>query len=107
MSSLISGEGKERKGKSWVLVLVRASHDAACARTRSAVTSMPKTKETRAEPAMALLRTSSPVVATDAWWDQFARSSSFGRSTCALHAGPVGGGAADQIARAVRLQDRV
>ena len=103
--------------------MVRASHDAACARTRSAVTSMPKTKETRAEPAMALLRTSSPVVATDAWWDQFARSSSFGRSTCALHAGPVGGGAADaeplarlepdlaeqvhQIARAVRLQDRV
>ena len=71
--------------------MVRASHDAACARTRSAVTSMPKTKETRAEPAMALLRTSSPVVATDAWWDQFARSSSFGRSTCALHAGPVGG----------------
>ena len=51
VSSLISGEGKERKGKSWVLVLVRASHDAACARTRSAVTSMPKTKETRAERA--------------------------------------------------------
>ena len=48
---LISGGGKERKGKSWVLVLVRASHDAACARTRSAVTSMPKTKETRAERA--------------------------------------------------------
>ena len=31
--------------------MVRASHDAACARTRSAVTSMPKTKETRAERA--------------------------------------------------------
>ena len=37
-AELISGGGKERKGKSWVLVLVRASHDAACARTRSSVT---------------------------------------------------------------------